>query len=61
VKRQQAEHKTEQTKRLMQDRNQRMERIRLEAEAEALRAQEARAARAAQQAQAKQQAQEETV
>jgi electron transport complex protein RnfC len=60
VKRQQAEHKTEQTKRLMQDRNQRMERIRQEAEAEALRAQEARAARAAQQAAAKQQPKEET-
>jgi electron transport complex protein RnfC len=54
VKRQQAEHKSEQTRRLAEDRNQRMERIRLEAEAEALRAQEARAARlaAAQQAQA---------
>jgi electron transport complex protein RnfC len=53
VKRQQAEHKAEQTNRLIQDRNQRMERIRLEAEAEAKRAQEARAARAAQQAAAK--------
>ncbi|WP_445368300.1 electron transport complex subunit RsxC [Methylomonas sp. BW4-1] len=54
VKRQQAEHKAEQTKRLVEDRNNRMERARLEAEAEALRAQEARAARlaAAQQAQA---------
>jgi len=60
VKRQQAEHKSEQTKRLMNDRNQRQERIRLEAEAEALRAQEARAARAAQQAaQAAQAKQEE--
>jgi electron transport complex protein RnfC len=56
VKRQQAEHKSEQTKRLMNDRNQRMERARLEAEAEALRAQEARAARAAAQAAAQQQA-----
>jgi electron transport complex protein RnfC len=50
VKRQQAEHKTEQTNRLINDRNKRMERIRLEAEAEAQRAQEARAARLAQQA-----------
>lgn len=47
VKRQQAEHKSEQTKRLIDERNNRMERARLEAEAEALRAQEARAARAA--------------
>ncbi|MDD4915625.1 MAG: electron transport complex subunit RsxC [Methylococcales bacterium] len=63
VKRQQADHKAEQTKRLMDDRNQRMERIRLEAEAEAQRAQEARAARLAQQAaQQKQREQaEETV
>ncbi|NJA07039.1 electron transport complex subunit RsxC [Methylomonas sp. UP202] len=65
VKRQQADHKSEQTKRLIDERNQRMERIRLEAEAEAQRAQEARAARlAAQQAQQAQQAQakaEETV
>lgn len=44
-KRQQQEHKGEQSKRLMADRNKRMERIRLEAEAEALRLQEARAAR----------------
>ncbi|WP_347987536.1 electron transport complex subunit RsxC [Methylomonas sp. AM2-LC] len=50
VKRQQAEHKSEQTNRLINDRNQRMERIRLEAEAEAQKAQEARAARLAQQA-----------
>jgi electron transport complex protein RnfC len=59
VKRQQAEHKAEQTKRLMEDRNQRMEKIRLEAEAEAKRAQEARAARLAQQAAAAQQKQEQ--
>ncbi|MGD0958950.1 MAG: electron transport complex subunit RsxC [Methylomonas sp.] len=55
VKRQQTEHKSEQTKRLIADRNERMERIRLEAEAEALRAQEARAARLAQQAAAREQ------
>lgn len=55
VKRQQADHKAEQTKKLMNDRNQRMERIRLEAEAEAQRAQEARAARMAAQAAAAQQ------
>ena len=61
VKRQQAEHKAEQTNRLIKDRNERMERIRLENEAEALRAQEARAARAAQQAAvAKQKQLEET-
>jgi electron transport complex protein RnfC len=59
VKRQQAEHKGEQTKRLMDDRNLRMEKIRLEAEAEAQRAQEARAARLAQQALAAQQKQQE--
>jgi electron transport complex protein RnfC len=52
-KRQQMEHRSEQTKRLMDDRNQRMERIRLEAEAEAKRVAEARAARAREQAQAK--------
>lgn len=50
-KRQQMEHKSEQTKRLMEDRNKRMERIRLEAEAETKRMMEARAARAQQQAQ----------
>lgn len=62
VKRQQAEHKGEQTRRLMDERNQRVERIRLEAEAEALRAQEARAARlAAQQAQAAEQAKKSQV
>lgn len=61
VKRQQAEHKAEQTKRLMNDRNDRMEKIRLDAEADALRAQEARAARAAAAQQAAQQKQEETV
>ena len=59
VKRQQAEHKAEQTKRLINERNDRMERIRLENEAEALRAQEARAARMAAQ-QAAQQAKEES-
>jgi electron transport complex protein RnfC len=52
-KRQQQDHKSEQTKRLIDDRNQRMERIRLEAEAEAQRVAEARAARAAAAAQAK--------
>ncbi|MDD1622511.1 MAG: electron transport complex subunit RsxC [Methylococcaceae bacterium] len=60
VKRQQAEHKAEQTKRLMNDRNERMERIRLEAEAEAQRAAEARAARMAAQAAAQQQKVEES-
>lgn len=45
-KRQQIEHKSEQTKRLAEDRNNRMERIRLENEAEARRVMEARAARA---------------
>lgn len=49
-KRQQLEHKSEQTKRLIEDRNKRMERIRLEAEAEARRVAEARAARAREQA-----------
>jgi Na+-translocating ferredoxin:NAD+ oxidoreductase subunit C len=47
-KRQQMEHKTAQTRRLVEDRNQRMEKIRLEAEAEAQRVAEARAARARQ-------------
>lgn len=51
-KRQQIEHKSEQTKRLIEDRNERMERIRLEAEAEARRVMEARAARAREQQQA---------
>lgn len=55
-KRQQMEHKSEQTKRLIDDRNNRMERIRLEAEAEAQRMAEARAARLAEQARAKAQA-----
>ncbi|MGZ8188012.1 MAG: 4Fe-4S dicluster domain-containing protein, partial [Methylosarcina sp.] len=50
-KRQQMEHKSEQTRRLIEDRNKRMERIRLEAEAEARRVAEARAARAREQAQ----------
>ncbi len=54
-KRQQMEHKSEQTKRLIDDRNQRMEKIRLEAEAEARRVMEARAARAREQELAKQQ------
>ncbi len=45
-KRQQMEHKSEQTKRLINDRNDRMERIRLENEAEARRVMEARAERA---------------
>lgn len=49
-KRQQMEHKSEQTKRLIEDRNKRMERARLEAEAEARRVAEARAARAREQA-----------
>jgi electron transport complex protein RnfC len=57
-KRQQMEHKSEQTKRLVDDRNQRMERIRLEQEAEAKRVMEARAARAREQELAKQQAQQ---
>ncbi|MGZ4999850.1 MAG: electron transport complex subunit RsxC [Methylomonas sp.] len=61
VKRQQAEHKSEQTKRLMNDRNQRMERIRLEAEAEAKKAAEARAARMAAQAAQKQTQREDGV
>ncbi len=59
-KRQQTEHKSEQTKRLIDDRNNRMERIRLEAEAEAKRMAEARAARLAEQAKAKAQAAAET-
>ncbi|MGR8950987.1 MAG: electron transport complex subunit RsxC [Gammaproteobacteria bacterium] len=49
-KRQQREHKSAQTRRLAEDRNQRLERIRLEAEAEAQRVAEARAARASQKA-----------
>jgi len=57
-KRQQQEHKSEQTKRLIDDRNQRMERIRQEQEAEAKRVMEARAARAREQALAKQKAEE---
>lgn len=57
-KRQQMEHKSEQTKRLIDDRNQRMERIRLEQEAEARRVMEARAARAREQELAKQQAEQ---
>ncbi|QPK64709.1 electron transport complex subunit RsxC [Methylomonas sp. LL1] len=57
-KRQQMEHKSEQTKRLVDDRNQRMERIRLEQEEEARRVMEARAARAREQELAKQQAQQ---
>lgn len=56
-KRQQTEHKSEQTKRLINDRNQRMERIRLEAEAETRRMMEARAARAREAEQAQAQAQ----
>ena len=55
-RRQQREHKSEQTKRLIDDRNQRMERIRLEQEAEARRVMEARAARAREQQLAKKQA-----
>lgn len=47
-KRQQREHKSTQTRRLVEDRNQRLEKIRLEAEAEAQRVAEARAARARQ-------------
>ena len=57
-KRQQMEHKSEQTKRLIDDRNQRMETIRLEQEAEAKRVMEARAARAREQELAKQKAQQ---
>lgn len=49
-KRQQMEHKSEQTRRLMNDKNERLEKIRLEAEEEALRVAEARAARAREQA-----------
>jgi len=49
-KRQQTEHKSAQTKRLVEDRNRRLEKIRLEAEAEAQRVAEARAARARQSA-----------
>ncbi len=49
-KRQQMEHKASQTRRLAEDRNQRLERIRLEAEAEAQRLAEVRAARARQNA-----------
>ena len=52
-KRQQKDHKSEQTKRLINDRNQRIERVRLEAEAEAQRVAEARAARAREMAEAK--------
>jgi electron transport complex protein RnfC len=47
-KRQQREHKSAQTRRLAEDRNRRLEKIRLEAEAEAQRVAEARAARARQ-------------
>ncbi|MGR8935149.1 MAG: electron transport complex subunit RsxC [Gammaproteobacteria bacterium] len=50
--RQQMQHKSEQTKRLVDDRNRRMERIRLENEAEARRMQEARARRKQQQEEA---------
>jgi electron transport complex protein RnfC len=50
-KRQQLEHKAEQTKRLAEDRTKRMERIKQEAEEEAKRVAEARAARAAAQKQ----------
>lgn len=57
-KRQRMEHKSEQTKRLIDDRNQRMENIRLEQEAEARRVMEARAARAREQALAKQKTQQ---
>jgi electron transport complex protein RnfC len=49
-KRQQMEHKSEQTRRLMNDKNERLEKIRLEAEEEARRMAEARAARAREQA-----------
>jgi electron transport complex protein RnfC len=48
-KRQQREHKSAQTRRLAEDRNRRLEKIRLEAEAEAQRVAEARAARAREQ------------
>jgi electron transport complex protein RnfC len=47
-KRQQREHKSAQTRRLAEDRNRRLEKIRLEAEADAQRVAEARAARARQ-------------
>lgn len=57
-KRQQKEHKSDQTKRLIDDRNQRMERIRLAQEEEARKAKEAREARARQQQLAKQQAEQ---
>lgn len=57
-KRQQMEHKSEQTKRLIADRNQRMERIRLAQEEEARKAKEAREARLRQQQLAKQQAEQ---
>lgn len=57
-KRQQREHKSEQTKRLIDDRNQRLEAVRLAQEAEARRVAEARAARVKQQEQAKQKAAE---
>lgn len=50
--RQQAQHKTEQTKRLVDDRNKRIERIRLENEAEAQRMREARARKKQQQEEA---------
>lgn len=53
-KRQQMQHKSEQTKRLIDNRNQRLDRIRLDAEAEAQRVAEARAARAREQAAANQ-------
>ncbi len=56
-KRQQQEHKSEQTKRLIDDRNQRLERIRLAQEEEARKAKEARESRLRQQQLAKQQAQ----
>ncbi|MGR9086104.1 MAG: electron transport complex subunit RsxC [Gammaproteobacteria bacterium] len=52
-KRQQRDHKSEQTRRLIEDRDRRLERIRLEAEAEARRVAEARAARAREQAEKK--------
>lgn len=52
VMRQQMQHKSEQTKRLMDSRKQRLEQVRLETEAEAKRVMEARAARAREQAQA---------
>lgn len=50
-KRQQMQHKSEQTKRLVEDRDKRLTRIREEADAEARRVMEARAARAQQEAQ----------